>query len=219
MFIAVDGIDGSGKTTLVRQFAELFDPLDPVTTKEPTDNSHWGQKLRTAAAQGRMARDKELEYFHQDRLHHIRTKIRPCLEVGRIVITDRYVDSTLAFQAHTPEEADELYERLIPEIIVPDVTFILKCPVRLGLSRIRKRNGGDFTQYENTSALKIAASIYESRKGKNYEIIDASNTIENVLYQAIVSLRKRFSHLHEILASEQGALCNDAEIMRVSTCD
>lgn len=199
MFIAIDGIDGAGKTTLAQQLAELLGQLDPIRTKEPTDTSHWGQRLRTAAVEGRLPRDKELEFFRKDRLCHIEKLIQPALEEDRLVITDRYVDSTLAYQAHTVDEANELYQSLLPEIIVPDVTFILACPVQIGLERLQKRDGNNFSQFENGEALDRAARIYESRCGENYEILDASGSAENTLHQAVHALVKRFSHLSKII--------------------
>lgn len=202
MFIAIDGIDGAGKTTLVQQLAELLGQLDPITTKEPTDASHWGQRLRVAAVEGRLPRDQELEFFCKDRLHHIENLIQPALQAGQLVITDRYVDSTLAFQAHTPEEANDLYQSLLPEILVPDVTLILKCPVQTGLERLKKRDGNNFSQFENGEALDRAANIYESRYGENYEILDASGSPQNTLQQAIHALLRRFSHLSQIIKTE-----------------
>lgn len=205
VFIAVDGIDGAGKTTLVSQLARLLDAFDPLVTKEPTDQSHWGQTLREAAQNGRLPRDKEIEYFHRDRLHHIDTVILPALQKGRAVITDRYVDSLLAFQTDSPEEASELYERMLPEILVPDITFILDCPVEKGLDRIA-RGRPAFSQYEKREVLERASRIYESRTGENYAHLNASGTIENTLRQAfnilVVRLRsKRLDRLSSELES------------------
>ena len=199
MFIAVDGIDGAGKTTLVRQLADVLGPCDPVVTKEPTGNSDWGKKMRVAAAEGRLDRESELENFQKDRLHHIETVIQPAIEDDRIVISDRYVDSTLAYQANSPKEADALYERLKEEIVVPDVTFILVCPVEVGLERIRKRNGKPFSHFESQEFLRKAAAIYESRRGQNYEIIDASGEAEDTFHQAVALLAKRFSNVPQIV--------------------
>lgn len=197
MFIAVDGIDGAGKTTLVRQLEELLHPLGVVVTKEPTDESKWGQIVRAAASNGRLPRDEEITYFHKDRLHHIEAVIRPALEQGKTVISDRYVDSMLAFQADSPEQADELYERYVSEIIVPDVTFILDCPVQVGLERIR-RSRPSFSQYEKEAVLERAARIYETRQGENYIHLDASKAADDTFHQAadhlIARLRVRRSH-------------------------
>lgn len=191
MFIAVDGIDGAGKTTLVRQLVERLKMFDPVATKEPTDKSHWGQKLREAARNGRLPRDEEIEYFHKDRLHHIANVIGPALAAGKTVISDRYVDSTLAFQADSPEQADELYETFLPEILVPDITFILDCPVEIGLRRIR-RDRPSLTEYEKREVLERARAIYESRSGEHYVHLDASGDPNSTFEQAWDQLFRRF---------------------------
>ncbi|MBL4615558.1 MAG: dTMP kinase [Magnetovibrio sp.] len=193
MFIAIDGIDGAGKTTLGKRLAEMLGANDVVLTKEPTDNSKWGQRLRKAAVEGRLPPDQELEYFRQDRQHHICNTISPALEKGKIVISDRYVDSTLAFQAQNPNEANKLFENLVGEILVPDVTFILLCPVEIGLDRVRKRDNDNLTQFEKVDVLNRAEKIYASRKGENYALIDASISVEETLGQAINVLKIKFS--------------------------
>ncbi len=191
MFIAVDGIDGSGKSTLVRGLAAVLGPFDPLTTKEPTDRSFWGQRLRASAHEGRLPRTTESEYFHKDRLHHIETVIKPALRQGRIVITDRYVDSTLAFQACSPEEANILYDQFLQTgILRPDVTILLRCPVSQGLQRLQVRDKGVLSAFEDDKAQRCAKRIYDSRIGPHYQFIDASGTEENTLRQAINILKE-----------------------------
>jgi dTMP kinase len=192
MFIAVDGIDGAGKTTLVRQLCWILEEagLEVIATKEPTSNSEWGRAVRAAAATGRLPLEEEIEYFHRDRLFHIQSVIAPALAAGKAVVTDRYVDSTLAFQSSGGEDADGLYGRLVPEITIPDVTFILDCPVEIGLRRIR-RDRGSLTAYEKKQSLERAREIYRSRKGPNYEHLDGSGTPENTLRQAVHVLTVR----------------------------
>ena len=197
MFIAVDGIDGAGKTTLVQQLAEHFKAagIAVLVTKEPTGDSPWGQALRKSAENGRMPRNQEIEYFHKDRLHHIEHVIQPALGAGQTVITDRYVDSTLAFQARNIYEADEFYAQFAQEILIPDVTFILKCTVEIGLERIHRRNGAILSKFEDTETLSRARSIYESRRGANYEFLDATASIEGTYYQALRALKRRFPNI------------------------
>jgi len=101
----------------------------------------------------------------------------------------------LAFQTDTPEQAEELYQRLVSEIIVPDITFILNCPVSIGLGRI-KRNRPHFTQYEKKNVLSRARRIYESREGDNYIHLDASKSPEHTLEQAVKALTARFRKIH-----------------------
>jgi dTMP kinase len=200
MFIAVDGIDGSGKSALVRGIAAVLAPLHPLTTKEPTDASFWGRRLRRSAKEGRLPRETELDYFHKDRLQHIATVIRPALERGQIVITDRYVDSTLAFQADSAEEADVLYEGYLGAgILRPDITIILRCTVSQGLQRIRRRDKGCLSTFESDEVQRRAKEIYESRSGTHYRFIDASGTEDDTLRQAVHVLKEHDGTRHDIL--------------------
>lgn len=200
MFIAVDGIDGSGKSALVRNMAAVLAPLHPLTTSEPTDLSDWGRRLRTSAKEGRLPRATEIEYFHKDRLHHIANVIRPALERGQIVITDRYVDSTLAFQADSVDEADLLYESYLgTEILCPDITMILCCTVSQGLQRIQRRDTGCLSTFERDEVQRRAKEIYESRFCPHYRFIDASGTEDETLQQAINVLKEYCGIRRDIL--------------------
>ena len=200
MFIAVDGIDGSGKSTLVRGIATALAPLHPLTTKEPTDASFWGRRLRASAKEGRLPRETEIEYFHKDRLQHIANVIQPALERGQIVITDRYVDSTLAFQAGSADEADVLYGSYLgSEILCPDITMILRCTVSRGLQRIRRRDKGCMSTFESDEAQRRAKEIYETRSGSHYRFIDASGTEDDTLRQAVAVLKEHCGGRRDIL--------------------
>tara|TARA_R110000868_G_scaffold411316_1_gene703070 strand:+ start:1133 stop:1792 length:660 start_codon:yes stop_codon:yes gene_type:complete len=191
MLIAVDGIDGSGKTTLAGQLKVLLSSFNPIIEKEPTENSKWGIALRASAISGRMPRDQELEFFHKDRIFHLETVVRPALKLGRAVILDRYVDSTLAFQCSTPIEAEQQYQKFLPEIDIPDITFILDCPAQLGLERIAKYRNEQST-FEKLDTLSIAQKIYESRRGPTYKHLDATGTVGETMSQALCHMVKRF---------------------------
>ncbi|HUN51926.1 MAG TPA: dTMP kinase [Candidatus Sulfotelmatobacter sp.] len=200
MFIAVDGIDGSGKTTLVAALAAWLRPLDPVATKEPTGSSEWGRRLRDSAVSGRLPKATEIEYFHRDRLQHLADVIRPALAAGRPVITDRYIDSLLAFQAEDLAEAERLYARFAGAILLPDVTFILDCPVATGLSRIARNRDGRST-FETDAFLERARRIYQSRQGGRYVHLDATRSADAVLNQARAALQAHFPDLARQLAT------------------
>lgn len=77
MFIVIEGIDGTGKSTLAKALTEALGTEVTVLTREPTDSSVWGKRLRAAAEEGRLSPEEELDYFHRDRLHHLETLIRP----------------------------------------------------------------------------------------------------------------------------------------------
>lgn len=211
MFIAVDGIDGAGKTTLVRRLAHTFADLDTLATKEPTNTSEWGKALRNSATRGRMPGDQEVEYFHKDRIHHLNSEIGPALTAGRLVICDRYVDSTLAFQGKSPAEAARLYASFVKEIVVPDVTLILDCPVEIGISRIRKARSR-LSEFEDIATLERARKIYRSRQGPHYVHIDASKSIHDTFHQVCTELKARFPQLSPYLVECNSSADSDRNI-------
>jgi len=188
MFITVEGIDGSGKSTLARalseKLSERFGANRAVLTREPTDQSPWGRRLRQSEQSGRLSRDDEIEHFHQDRLHHLETVVKPALAAGKIVVCDRYVDSLLAYQARGPADADRLYATMSQEILEPDLVLLLEVPVELALARIDAARGGT-TSFEREETLRRAAAIYVSRNGVRYHRLDASKPPEAVLAQAL----------------------------------
>jgi dTMP kinase len=200
IFIAIDGIDGSGKTTLANNIGSVLPDFEPELTKEPTAESEWGRRLRKSAQEGRLPRDMEIEFFHKDRLHHIENFIRPNLQEGKIVICDRYVDSTLAFQAADPAEADQMYAGFAAEILIPDITFLLQCPVATGLKRINE-NRPEISAFEKVDTLERAQTIYQSRlgKGAHYVALDATGTPHATLCQALAILASRYPQLADTL--------------------
>jgi len=200
IFIAIDGIDGSGKTTLSMNLCALLVDYEAEPTKEPTADSEWGRRLRQSAVEGRLPRETEIEYFHKDRIHHIENCIRPLMQEGRVVICDRYVDSTLAFQARDEIEAEAMYNSFAADILIPDLTFILRCPVQTGLQRIHD-NRPEKSTFEEVGTLEHAHRIYESRvaKGGRYVGIDANGSVLDTAVQAVKALIAHFPHLEEPL--------------------
>ena len=184
MFVVVEGIDGSGKSTLAKALAERLGPDRVVLTREPTDLSPWGKKLRQAALKGRLSREDEIEHFHRDRVHHLETLIRPALRQGKIVITDRYVDSTLAYQARDVADAETLFARMAGELDTPDLVIVLDLPVETALKRIGKGRGAK-TQFELKETLERARKIYDSRQGAHYRHLDASRPFGEVVAAAL----------------------------------
>jgi dTMP kinase len=189
MFIVIEGVDGTGQSTLAQALVERLGTDRVVLTREPTADSSWGRQLRQSAAEGRLSREEEIEYFHRDRLHHLETLIRPALASGKIVICDRYVDSTLAYQAASPEEADRLYERMKAELLEPDIVFVLDCPVDLALKRIGDGRDGH-SRFERKETLETASRIYASREGQRYHHLDAAKPPEVVLEEALAVLER-----------------------------
>lgn len=91
ILIAVDGIDGAGKTTQVELLREAFEAAGETVTasKEPT-NGPWGRLVRESAQSGRLGLADELHAFLEDRKEHVEELVKPALARGEIVILDRY---------------------------------------------------------------------------------------------------------------------------------
>jgi dTMP kinase len=139
VLITVEGIDGSGKSTLLARLGELLADLDPLFTREP--GATWvGEAVRRAIA-ARMDPITEALLFSADHAAHIDTLIRPALDAGRLVISDRYSDSRFAYQPVVldgvlPDPLLWLRQIHAGWSIRPDRTFLLVLPVEDALSRL-----------------------------------------------------------------------------------
>jgi dTMP kinase len=145
LFITLEGIEGSGKTTQAAILADKLKLLgyDPATTREP-GGTRAGKLIRTIFLDAAVALEPaaELLLVLADRAQHVREKLQPALAAGAIVISDRYSDSTVAYQGYGRGFDMRLLEelnRLATAATPPDLTLVLDCPVELGLARTRAR--------------------------------------------------------------------------------
>jgi len=183
LLIAIEGIDGAGKTTLADALYGSFDAagLRVHKSKEPTFGP-WGMKVRNGNAAGRLAAEEEVRYLIQDRQQHVAEVIKPELELGSIVILDRYYPSTAAYQGAAGQNVAELLE-LNSFAPVPDVIFVLDLDPRIGLERIRKR--GDVPNiFETTETLTRCREIFLSMPLGTRRVLDASGSADRVLREA-----------------------------------
>ena len=139
LLITIEGIDGSGKSTLVSGLRESLEDLDPVFTREP--GSTWvGEAVRRAIAE-RADPVTEALLFVADHAAHLETVVRPALDGGRLVISDRYTDSRYAYQGamlagKVPDPMGWLRTLHNGWTIVPDRTFLLLIPVEEAMKRL-----------------------------------------------------------------------------------
>jgi dTMP kinase len=160
--IAIEGIDGSGKSSQARLVQERLQArkLSVISTKEPTTGL-WGQMLRDSSSTGRLSLEEEVEAFIKDRKEHVETVINPALREGQIVIVDRYYFSTMAYQGARgmdPEALRRRNEMFAPE---PDLLVIIDIDPELGLKRIKTR-GDRANLFEKTASLKRARAIFNA---------------------------------------------------------
>lgn len=181
LFIVLEGIDGTGKSTQARRLGEWFESQgrEVVLSREPTDGP-WGRKLRESAATGRLSPQNELQYFLNDRRQHVEEKIAPALAAGKVVILDRYYFSTMAYQGargFDPAEIRRMNEEFAP---MPDLLLILDLDVDTAHARIGHR-GDSTNEFEKHESLTRCREIFLSLKDETFaRVIDSSGSLDEV---------------------------------------
>ncbi len=189
MFIVIEGIDGTGKSTQAKRLAEHFTAQGRTVTlsREPTDGP-WGTLLRNSASTGRLSPEEELETFLKDRRQHVEEKIAPALAAGHVVILDRYYFSTMAYQGSRgfdPQKIRKNNEAFAP---VPDFLLILDLDVEIAHLRIGSR-GDTANEFEQRANLERCRQIFLSLKDEPFaHLIDANHSTDEVAARILAAL-------------------------------
>jgi dTMP kinase len=197
MFITLEGIEGSGKTTQIRQLSTYIEATGYrcVTTREPGGTSI-GDKIRAILLNPEnndLSPISELLLYMADRAQHLNSLIQPALDAGKIVLCDRYFDATVVYQGIARGLDTELIyslHRLLFEDLKPEVTFLLDLPPSIGLARAWKqiddgiRSGGESRFEEETLAFheKVRAGYLELARleADRFTVIDATQDEKKV---------------------------------------
>ena len=133
LFITFEGVEGSGKTTQVELLGQALGTWEPVIVREP-GGTELGERMRDVLLFGGMAIDREAEMylFMAARAQVVHEVIEPALIAGRVVIADRYHDSTVAYQGG----GRGLSVYWPPSFPKPDITFLVSVPVEVGHTRM-----------------------------------------------------------------------------------
>lgn len=202
LFISLEGPDGSGKSTQIAYIKEYFEEKGRpcVFTREP-GGTPIGEKLRQIILDKEnreMSDMTEALLYAASRAQHVEELIKPALEEGKVVICDRFIDSSIAYQGFGREMGDCV--RAINEYAVggcmPDVTFLMELSPEEGKSRIAKgREAEDRLELEKLEfhnrvfeGYKQIADVYPER----FVRIDASKAKEEIRDDI-------FAHLDRIL--------------------
>jgi dTMP kinase len=200
-FVAVEGVDGAGKSTLVRLLAESLhaDGYSVVTTREPGGTPP-AEAIRTFLLSDEGAtvpKGEQLRLVHKGRKHHVATKIKPALISGQVVISDRYELSSFVYQvSHAREELeqeflvmkqelDDMLGEFLPTYVMLDLPDI---EVEQRLKKSKKLNHFDATSIDAIAKRREAYHLGIKAVGDRHHILDATNFPEDLVKEARILL-------------------------------
>lgn len=190
LFISFEGLDGCGKSTQMQLAAEYLQKkgIDPVLTREPggTGISEQIRSILLNAQNESMDPWTEALLYAASRRQHVRERILPALRDNRVVLTDRFVDSSIAYQGYGRELGPEAVRRLNAPAVegcMPDLTFFFDCPAGLSAER-RKESGGAPDRVEHSGSRffeRVYAGFVQlcEKEPDRFIRIDASDSCEN----------------------------------------
>lgn len=190
LFITIEGSDGSGKSTQIALLKKYLEEKGKVvlTTREP-GGTNIGEKIREIILdKNNIEMDSMTEalLYAASRAQHVAEKIVPALERGEIVICDRFIDSSIAYQGYGRNLGDCV--RIINEYAVcgcmPDITFLMKMDPGIGKSRIKEEDADRLEREKLEFHQKVYAGYEEIEKIYDRIVgIDATGTIEAISAQ------------------------------------
>jgi dTMP kinase len=144
LFVTFEGVEGAGKTTQIALLREFLAELghEVVVTREPGGDAV-SETVRRLLLEHEMAPRAELLLFLASRAQNVESIIRPHLSRGGVVLCDRYIDSSIAYQGYARglgRDAVFYLNTFAIDGVVPDVTFLLDLPAEVGLARQSDRN-------------------------------------------------------------------------------
>ena len=198
-FISFEGIDGSGKSTQIQKLAEFLEARDfeIVITREP-GGSKGGEEIRNLLLQGNVDRwsaETEILLFTAARRDHLERIILPALEEGKIVICDRFTDSTRMYQGMRGVNLRNLVDTLNEKVIKfdPDLTIVIDINPEISLKRAKSRKTVEerFEDFGADLQMKMRKGFLELAQefSNRIEVVNGQQSIDN-LAKDICSLVK-----------------------------
>jgi len=181
LLIAIEGIDGAGKTTQAKKLVRwlMTNGINACYTSEPT-NSPFGRLIKKRLRTGDSDHRVDALLFAADRIEHYYRYIKPRLDRGYVVVTDRYVYSSIAYQGALTGEIDwvKAINKWVPP---PDIAIYVDVSPEVGLRRLSGRKMTRKTKYERIETLARVRELYQKMCMEGLLIsIDGEQTVEEV---------------------------------------
>ena len=202
LFISFEGGDGVGKTTQIRILADLLAAadVDHILTREPGGTELGVEIRRLLLHGGHVAPRAEALLYAADRAHHIATRVRPALERGAVVLADRYLDSSVAYQGAArslgPQEVRDL-SLWATEGLLPDLTILLDGDPALAERRTTGRGAKDRLEQEGDAfrtSLRRQFLTLAQAEPERFVVVDADRPVDQVaddVIEAVVAVVRR----------------------------
>jgi dTMP kinase len=203
MFISLEGIEGAGKSTLANSLLNYFKSQNQavILTREP-GGTPLAEEIRHTILHSnpseKLSKNAELLLMFASRIQHIEQLIKPALEKNKIVISDRYIDASYAYQGGgrgIEFENISILENIFIKNNLPDITLLLDLPLDKMKERLKKAPL-DKIEKENLEFFYNVRSAYLKRAKNNPErikIIDASQSTNIVLEQSLAFIKGKAS--------------------------
>lgn len=209
LFIAVEGIDGVGKSAAVAYLHRLLLSygINVLLSREPggTELAEQIRALLLNHHQEQVLPDTELLLLFAARVQHTAHVIRPALNSGRWVLSDRFIDSSYAYQGGgrgVPMARIKTLEEWFCSTVLPNHVFILDAPVSVALSRKQQDAPHDRIEKEQHAFFERVRQAYADRAAENpthYSLIDSSMTLEHVQAQLKAKMHAIIEHYNELV--------------------
>lgn len=217
LFITLEGLDGSGKTTQIKRLFSWLQQrgLEPVITRQP-GGTVTGDRIRAILLDSRstgLASMTEMALMFADRAQAIAEVILPALDQGKIVICDRFTDSTEAYQGGGRQLGTQIVldlHRVICGDLKPDVTILLLPSLSASLARARRRNSREEAQTgKDENRFELEKDAFHRRVWEKYREIAKREPERVVLIEGDLSIDEIHEQIVKAL-SEKMSLLNEA---------
>jgi len=208
LFITLEGLDGSGKTTQIKRLVAWLENrgLTPVLTRQPGGTAI-GDRIRALLLDSRsvgLAPMTEMALMFADRAQAIAEVIRPALDAGKIVLCDRFTDSTEAYQGGGRELGSEVVlnlHRIVCANLQPDLTLLLLPSLNFSLDRARSRNQRVETQTgQNEGRFELEQDAFYGRVWQKYREIAAREPARVVCIEGDLTIDEVHEQIVEAVA-------------------